>query len=367
MEYPRPKFRQEGVETEERQIIFTAKTAVVPKLDYPIPVRENFRRAMAHDNPLWVPNSLTEMVSLMSGALFGVQQPALAGTERFEHTDWFGVQHVFIPEAGGSMLKPGTKLLEDVTRWESVVRFPDLKSYDCRGIAEDYMKNKYDPGKVLIVNIGQGLTENLVAVMGGYTDAMLAMAVEPEAVKAYFDRYADFMIELTDILCALYPADMITYHDDWGTERDTFFSEKMMEELVYAPTKRIVQNVKDKGIVFQHHCCGRIERFVPYMIELGVDNIQLQRRANDVPRLKQLYGDRIGFNLQLEGLSTMGPLPTVDEIVEACRRTVDLYAAGGGLYTSVFGTFATVPELAWAAATEIYCYSREFYDREQGR
>jgi hypothetical protein len=59
--------------------------------------------------------------------------------------------------------------------------------------------------------------------MGGYTDAMLAMAVEPEAVKAYFDRYADFMIELTDILCALYPADMITYHDDWGTERDTFF------------------------------------------------------------------------------------------------------------------------------------------------
>jgi hypothetical protein len=36
-------------------------------------------------------------------------------------------------------------------------------------------------------------------------------------------------------------------HDDWGHERDTFFSEKMMEELVYEPTKRIVQHVNPRA------------------------------------------------------------------------------------------------------------------------
>jgi hypothetical protein len=58
--------------------------------------------------------------------------------------------------------------------------------------------------------------------MGGYTESMTALALGAEAVADFFERYADHVIELFDKVYSLYPVDMVTLHDDWGTEKDTF-------------------------------------------------------------------------------------------------------------------------------------------------
>jgi hypothetical protein len=156
---------------------------------------------------------------------------------------------------------------------------------------------------------------------------------------------------------------MVTLHDDWGTERDTFFSEKMLMELVYEPTKKLIDHVKSKGVAFELHTCGNVTRFIPYTIDLGVDILQLQRRAVDLPALKEKYGDKIGFCAPLEGM-TPGVDYSSDEVVSMVRKTVDLYAPGGGCYTSAF---FREPEKTWLGISELYAYSREFYDKEQGR
>ncbi len=51
---------------------------------------------------------------------------------------------------------------------------------------------------------------------------MTALALGAEAVADFFERYADHVIELFDKVYSLYPVDMVTLHDDWGTEKDTF-------------------------------------------------------------------------------------------------------------------------------------------------
>ena len=154
---------------------------------------------------------------------------------------------------------------------------------------------------------------------------------------------------------------MVTYHDDWGTEKDTFFGEKMMENIVYEPTRRIVEHIRSKGIVFEFHCCGNITRFIPYMIDLGMDFLQLQRRAVDVPAMKLKYGDQIGFNIFTEGVVTGQPYP-MDELAGKLRETVDLYGKNGGAYINVY---EFQPEKAWNIVSDLYCYSREYYDRER--
>ena len=97
------------------------------------------------------------------------------------------------------------------------------------------------------------------------------------------------------------------------------------------------------------------------MIDLGIDFVQLQRRANDVPMLKEKYGGKIGFNTGLEGFGFGDPLPKGDELVEVIHKTVDLYGAGGGFYTMVH---SPDPEQMWDATQELFCYSREFYEKE---
>jgi hypothetical protein len=370
MKYDRPSFGATGVATQKAKLLFSNIEVDYPKFDYPITPLENFKLAAARRTPYWMPNSLTDDQLIMSqdlvtGDVRGMQTGAdfsRIATENYCFKDWFNTDWTWVLSAGGAMLTPGSCLCDDITQWEKTIKFPDLKEWDFKTYAEKFMKTMYDPTKLMHINIGLGMTERLVAVMGGYTEAMVALAVEPEAVRAFLNRFADFTIEYVDLLAGLYPVNMITYHDDWGTERDTFFGEKMMEEIVYAPTKRIVDHIKSKGILFEFHSCGNITRFIPYMIDLGMDFLQIQRRAVDIPAMKKRYGDKIGFNAFMEG-AQFGVSNTKDELTRIIRDTVDSYGKGGGVYVNVM---EPNPELLWHILTELYAYSREYYDRERG-
>ena len=279
----------------------------------------------------------------------------------YSFLDPFGNSWTWVAEAGGAMLTPGTKVLEDICDWEKTIKFPNFGDWNFRESAERFMREKYDPEKVMQINIYQGLTEMLVAFLGGYEEGMIALAMEPEACKDFFWRWSKYMIDFFDMLNELYPIDFVTYHDDWSTERDTFFSEKMMEELVYEPTKAIIDHIKGHDKVFELHCCGKIERFVPYMCDLGVDFVWMQPRANDLKMLKEVYGDKIGFNFPIIGMDP-GVAYTDDEVIKMVRNMVDLYAKGGGYYPLLRGND---PKEVWLIASEMFCYSREFYENQK--
>jgi hypothetical protein len=284
-------------------------------------------------------------------------------TEDYAFRDWFNTEWTWVCSAGGAMLTPGTQLMDNVTKWETSVVFPDLSEWGFEEKAAEFMKTRHDPDKALTYDIGRGMTERLVSLMGGYTDAMESLLIEPEAVLDLFNAYTDFMIRLFDKLIALYPLDTVTLHDDWGTERDTFFSERVMEELVFEPTKRLINHIKSKGVFLEMHSCGNVTRFFPYMTALGCDIAQVQRRAVDMPKMKEKFGGKIGFCAGVEGIEIGKPV-TDDEYLAAIRKTVDIYAPGGGSYLTMF---SPKPELLWSGAAECYAYSRELYDDLRGK
>ena len=367
MNYPRPSYLEPGIPTEKAELLFSNIVMDIPKFQYPITPLENFRRVAARSNPLWAPNSLTDFQNLMFqdlaiGAQIGADFHRNV-TEDYDFIDWFGVPLRWCVSAGGATNKPNTHLLEDITEWESVIKFPVLSDWDWQTKADAFMKNDYDPTKVLQIDLHNGCIQRLIAVLGGYTEGMFALSLEPEAVRAFFDRLAEHMIELVDLLCDLYPVNLMTIHDDWGTEKDTFFSPKMMEELVFEPTKHVIDHIKSKGINFMLHSCGNITRFIPNMIDMGAELLQIQRRAVDIPAMKGKYGDKIGFNTGIEGFEP-GINYSKDEIVKMVRQTVDLYGCSGGFFANIYGND---PETVWNAVCELYAYSREYYDSEQGR
>ena len=367
MKYPRPPYLAPGVPTENAKIMFSNAEVSVPKFEYPITPLENFRRVTARENPLWAPNSLTDFQTLSLQEMTIGRQISTdfsrIATEDYEFTDWFGVPMTYVVSAGGATNTPNTHLLEDITEWESVLKFPVLSDWDWKTKADEFMKNEYDPAKVLHVNLNNSCIQRLIAALGGYTEGMYALALEPEAVLGFFERFADHLIEVVDLVCSLYPVNFMTFHDDWGTEKDTFFSPKMMEELVLPPTKRMIDHIKSKGAAFMLHSCGNITRFIPYMIEMGVDYLQIQRRAVDIPAMKEKYGDKIGFNTGIEGIVPGVKIPN-EELIRRIRETVDIYGKNGGFYANVGDRDG---EVVWTTLAELYAYSREYYEAGQGK
>lgn len=366
MKYERTP-RTPDAPSEVVQMPFSPEMVTVPVMEYPIPIRENFLRAARRDHPLWVPNTLTDIKQVSGMELSRLPaegqdtgRPPWGDDKRVDFTDDFGCVWTYVPEAGGAMLKPNhPPRLDDITRWEEEIVWPDLSKNDYIGAQRKFLRDNEGCEKVLHLNIGQSCTERLVALLGGYTEAMVAMAEEPEAVKDFLMAFARFTVDSFQRMTQLAKMDFVTFHDDWGTEKNTFFSSAMMEQIVYEPTKLIIDAIKESSAVFELHSCGNISRFVPYMIDMGVDFIQLQRRANDVPALKEKYGDKIGFNLGLEGVDVGAPIPPGQEMVELVHRTIDLYAAGGGFYTM---TMTNEPQILWDVCQEVYWYSREYYE-----
>ncbi|NLV50039.1 MAG: hypothetical protein GXY20_05030 [Clostridiales bacterium] len=368
MKYPRPAYNDPAIKTQTVGTAFSNAKSVVPKFDAPITPVENYRRNVARDNPIWVPCSLTDFQSLLTHDVAGtlvrgmqihsdLKRPA---KKDYCFKDWFGTDWTFVCSAGGAMLTPGTQLVSDITKWEKEIVWPDLSEWRFEEKAEEYMRETYNPEKVMHYDLGRGCTERLVSIMGGYTESMIALALEPEAVADFFDAYSDFVIAFFDKINSLYPLDVVTLHDDWGTERDTFFSEKMMEDIVFSPTKKIVDHIKSKGVVFELHSCGNVTRFVPYAIDMGAQLLQLQRRAVNLPEMKKKYGDKVGFSAPMEGF-VMGADYSKEEIISIVRDSLDIYATGGGCYTSIM---LRDPEKQWVGLSELYYYGRELYDRE---
>jgi hypothetical protein len=327
----------------------------VPVLDYPISPRENFQRVLRHEKPMWVPMSLTDFNHTMGGELTGLSDLRFDFTGRCDWTDLFGCVWEWIPDAGGSMLKPHQKpVLEDITEWEKKIVWPDLSESRIRACCEKYKSSPlYHKDKMNYYDFGQGCTERLVAVLGGYTEAMLALAEEPEACRDFMAQLSRFHNEMFDKINKYFPTDLLMYHDDWGTERDAFFSERMMDEIVYGPSEIFFKHVKGAGVPITFHTCGCVKRFVPHAISLGADFLQLQVRANDMPAYKEKYGDKIGFDVYM--------IPVTSEyIVEEARKSIDDLGKNGGLFCTIFGGDE---KILWDGMQEMYCYSREYYEK----
>lgn len=357
--YPRPVYGEPGTKSVELWSPYTPHIPyVLPQPDYPIAPVENFKLAAAHKTPVWMPNLVLDFQLLhMADVLEGLVIFPWESKEAVVYKDEFGCQWKYVVSAGGAMMDPdGTAVLDDITKWDKIVKFPEIKYND-----SDFLEKSYDPAKVFVMDVFQGATERLVSLLGGYAEGMLAMAEEPEACADFFGAFVEWEKEMIDKLFEKYPIDMINYHDDFGTERDTFFSEKMMEELVLEPTRQIVQHVKEKGALLEFHSCGNIGRFMKYFVDMGVDIAQIQMRANDIPAIKRQYGDKIGFCITDDRISRLAH--ATPNRLEAAREIVDLYGRKGGAYVR---TFISEPEVAWEVVNEIYCYSREYYDRERG-
>ncbi len=354
MKYERKPYLAPGVKNE---LIGTTKQPInAPVFDYPISPRENFQRVLKHDRPMWVPNSAVDFNYVMGGELTGLPDLRFDFPERCYWTDLFGCVWEWVPSAGGSMLKPNEPpILEDITEWEKKVVWPNLDETRIKVCCEAYTsKSYYHSGKMNYYDIGMGCTERLVAVLGGYTEAMLALAEEPDACREFMNELSRFHCEMIDKIDKYLPTDMIMYHDDWGTERDAFFGERMMDEIVYEPSEIVFKHMRERGIAILFHTCGCIKRFLPYMVSLGADFLQLQARANDLKAYKEQYGDKLGFDLVMRA-------ETSEEMIRYIDQGVEDLGKNGGMFSTIFGGDE---KILWDGMQELYCYSREYYEKK---
>jgi len=207
--------------------------------------------------------------------------------------DMFGIEWEYVPEVGGSMVRPGQPLVDDANDLMEKVQWPDIESWDWEGAAE-VNRNYFREDRFNLCWLMNGWYERLISMMD-FEDAAVALIDEDQkdAVKAFFDKLSDLYIDILDHYIKYFPMiDGFHIHDDWGSQKDTFFAPQVAAEMLVPYMRRVTDFLHSKGKYCDLHSCGMNFKQVPNYIDAGFDSWRPQS-MNDIEKIYELYGDKI--------------------------------------------------------------------------
>ena len=271
--------------------------APTPVFNTPISRKENFRLFVSGQKPLWMPH-VREFLLLNpecvpdSMARGMVSKAGPVDPSKFGGKDMFGIEWEYVPSVRGSIVRPGAPAVTDLEHWEDVITFPDIETWDWAGSAEETKEMRSD-GRIIKVTLFSGLFERLISFVD-MTDALVSMIDEDcqPAIHRLFDRLCVLYDGMFEKFKTYFDADIVWFHDDWGSQQAPFFSPATMREMVLPYLKRIVDSAHKYGMAFELHSCGKIEMLAPIMVEAGCDMWNGQE-MNDKIKVLQLYGDKL--------------------------------------------------------------------------
>ena len=236
----------------------------VRKFNTPITPKENFLRMARGEKPLWVPNMSSEFNSIQPLVMPDAHARCYGGT------DWFGIEWQYEPKSNAAMVKPGTRRLSDITKWREELVFPDLDAIDWKKDYEENYAALMEPDRPTNFCIVNGCFERL-GDLTSFADAFMYLLEEPEEVAALFEKFTDFHIRLIKIAKEYYGADLITFHDDMGTQISSFMSPDTYREVMVPHYQRMNKAAHEMGVYVNYHSCGCVGNLIPYYIEAGFD------------------------------------------------------------------------------------------------
>lgn len=174
-----------------------------------------------------------------------------------------------------------------------------------------------------------GIVEGTSSFLG-IENCWMYLGMEPELMKNWFDRYADW-------LCALYDSlidagvDFITLSDDWGSNKRMLFAPAMWREMIKPYAMRVVQHAKSRGVPVNLHSDGHILDIMDDVIQMGYAAWHpVQESAGMNPKLiKEKYGDKITIYGSLDVIDGLLAYDG-DALDEYITKHFEIYAPGGG-------------------------------------
>jgi hypothetical protein len=335
-----------------------------PLYRFPVTMKEAVK-ALLRRQPIWQISDIETMMFApriypdnVARAL--VSEADAMPPEEGGGADIFGIEWEYIPVAGGSMVRPGKPLLADANEWEEKVVWPDIESWDWESSSKKnaaFLNNdRYN-----ICWIQNGWFERLITFMD-FEGAILAMIDEDQkdAVKALFNKLSDLYISLIDKFLFYFPGiDGFLIHDDWGSQKETFFAPSVVEEMIVPCMKRVTDFIHTKGRFCELHSCGQILKQVPNIIKAGWD-CWAGQPMNDFKKIYELYGDKIILAIAPEPFD--GNSVSEAEQRALAREYANAFCNPG---KPTYMSIAAVSLLTPAYREELYRQSRINYSRKQ--
>ena len=145
-------------------------------------------------------------------------------------------------------------------------------------------------------------------MLHGFERTLEDFYLEPEKMHRLLDIILDFKIEHFDELAKRFGNRIhgLFLTDDWGTQKNTLISPDIFKEFFLDRYKKLTESVHGHGWHFILHSCGRVNNFVPFLIEAGMDVLNLQQpQAYGIKEFGEQFAGKICFLTTVDIQSTL--------------------------------------------------------------
>jgi len=224
-------------------------------------------------------------------------------------------------------------------RSDPELNLPDLDKLDFYVFDDEELEFYHRSAERLYLETDKALVADFGIALGRfahYEDWMITLATNPTYVREYYSMRAQNIIENYRLLAQAIGdrVEAIFTGQDFGTQRAEMISPIMFSELIAPFYKRCFDWIHEHTswkVIF--HSDGCIYNLIPYLIDAGVDflnPVQFTAANMNSKRLKQEFGNRLGF--WGGGVDTQQVLPygTVEDVRRQVGEQIDIFAPGGG-------------------------------------
>jgi uroporphyrinogen decarboxylase len=185
-------------------------------------------------------------------------------------------------------------------------------------------------------------------LMRGYEQFMIDLMIDKDLAHAILRKLHEAYLKRTDALLAAVgdSIDIVFLTDDLGTQESGLVSPEIYREMIFPYTRELVGKIKAAGKKVVMHSCGAVAKFIPYLIEAGVDAlnpVQVSAKGMDPVVLVREFGKDIAF--WGGGCDTQHALNSPDlNVVRAdVRRRLQEFKGGHQVFTQVHNIQYDVP------------------------
>jgi uroporphyrinogen-III decarboxylase len=187
-------------------------------------------------------------------------------------------------------------------------------------------------------------------MLHGFPQTLVDLYQEPAKIERILDMILDFKLGLFDELHRRFPGriDGLFCTDDWGTQQSTFIRGQMFEDFFLPRYRRLIDAARGYGWHYILHTCGKVNAFVPYFLQMGVDVLNLEQpRTYGIEELGRQFAGKVCF-LTTADIQTTMPGGDPETIRAEVRELVRHWATPqGGFIVFNYGdseAIGTTPE-----------------------
>ncbi len=180
----------------------------------------------------------------------------------------------------------------------------DLEAYDLDSLLHQWGR-ELDVLLAQTVDILRGGTIGLAVYIPGplYTaylsvglaDFMLAIADDPVLVQRLMDFHTEWGCEAAR-LAVKHGAAFAIIGDDLAHTTGLLVSPRIIADWWMPRTRRITNILREKGIPYMVHSCGKLDQVLPFLVELGCAAVHpLQPQCNNIYAIRRQYGKQIAL------------------------------------------------------------------------